>query len=181
MHCFLKRLAGLSAAVIVAGIALPADGQVLLVANSKNLTVSKYDATTGATINAAFISGQGMNGPAGLLEDSSNHLFVSNFGLNTVGEYNATTGATINAAFLSFSFAPGGLALDGNSDLFVSLSNGVVGEYDAITGAPVNPAFIIGLTSPGELLFVPEPSSLLLVAAAAGTAAGLYRWRTKRV
>jgi hypothetical protein len=66
-----------------------------------NGAVREYDATTGATVNANFITG--LTGPEGLGLDGNNHLFVtnSNFGVNTVGEYDATTGATINAAFIS--------------------------------------------------------------------------------
>ena len=30
-------------------------------------TISEFDAATGATINAAFVNGQGLNGPRGLL------------------------------------------------------------------------------------------------------------------
>ena len=49
--------------------------QVLLVANGNN-TVGEYDATTGTTLNAAFINGQGLNGPGAMAVDASNHLFV---------------------------------------------------------------------------------------------------------
>src|SRR5215471_11279221 len=73
-----------------------ADG-VLLVVKDGNI-VSEYDATTGATINANFISL-----PKGtshsLAVDGNNHLFVGNgtntAGTGTVGEYNAITGAAI--------------------------------------------------------------------------------------
>ena len=55
-----------------------------------------YNATTGATINATFItSAQGLNGSSAALLDGNNHLFVANYNINSVGEYDATTGATI--------------------------------------------------------------------------------------
>ena len=60
--------------------------------------VGEYNATTGAVINANFITG--LNGPVGLAL-SGNNLFVANFGGGTVGEYNATTGAAINANFIT--------------------------------------------------------------------------------
>ena len=93
-----------------------------------------------------------------------------------MGEYNATTGATINATFITGLNAPQGLALDGLNHLFVQ-NNGTVGEYDATTGAVINAAFITGGVHAGILYVgqVPEPSSLLLVAAAAGTLFGLGR------
>lgn len=74
----------------------------VLVADSYHNVVHECDATTGAIINANFISdSQGLNGPYGLTLDGNNHLFVVNNGNNTVGEYDATTGATINATFIS--------------------------------------------------------------------------------
>src|SRR5262249_5076469 len=74
----------------------------LFIANETG-TVGEYDATSGATINASFISSsQGLAGPTALALDGNNHLFVVNFGLGgSVGEYNATTGATINAALIN--------------------------------------------------------------------------------
>ena len=57
-----------------------------------------------------------------------------------------------------------------------------MGEYDATTGATINATFINssqGLNNPEDLAFVavPEPSSLLLVAGAAVSAAGMWRRR----
>jgi hypothetical protein len=51
-------------------------------------TVGEYDATTGATINATFINGQGLKDPAFMLLDGDNHFFIGNLGNNTIGEYN---------------------------------------------------------------------------------------------
>src|SRR5262249_42880589 len=80
--------------------ALALDGlNHLLVADRERDVVEQLDATTGAIINANFITG--LNVPVGLALDDSNHLFVTNAGNNTVGEYNATTGAPINATFIS--------------------------------------------------------------------------------
>src|SRR5262249_16961232 len=80
--------------------ALALDGlNHLFVAGRESNTVFELDATTGAIINANFITG--LNVPIGLALDDNNHLFVTNAGNNTVGEYNATAGAPINAAFIS--------------------------------------------------------------------------------
>jgi hypothetical protein len=64
-------------------------------------SVGMYDATTGATIKAAFIDGQGLNAPIAVALDGNNHLFVDNALGNSVGEYDATTGATIQAALIN--------------------------------------------------------------------------------
>ena len=78
--------------------------------------VGKYDATTGAVINANFIAG--LNNPTGLAV-GGNNLFVSistatgadNAG--SVGRYNAITGAVINANFITGLSTPEGLAVVG--------------------------------------------------------------------
>ena len=67
-------------------------------ANQINGTVGEYDATTGAAINASFITG--LSFPWGLAL-SGNNLLVANSASNTVGEYNAATGAAINAIFIT--------------------------------------------------------------------------------
>jgi hypothetical protein len=54
--------------------------------------VGEYNATTGAAINANFITG--LNYPTGLAV-SGNILFVASRNRGTVEEYNATTGAAI--------------------------------------------------------------------------------------
>ena len=78
----------------------------------------------------------------------------------------------------------GGLALDGSNYLFVANTNlgiNTVGEYDAITGATINAAFVNGqgILGTNDVVFVPvpEPSSLLLVVAAAGIGVARRRWR----
>jgi len=116
-------------------------------------TVSEYDATTGAAINASFITG--LSSPERLAA-LGNTLFVVNgdvgTNIDTIGTYNATTGAAINARFLPL-FDPTGLVIAGNT-LFVSnydasvAGGGTVGEYNATTGAVINANFITGLNGP---------------------------------
>src|SRR5271165_395407 len=146
-----------------------ARAQVLFVGDQGNNIVGEYDATSGAAINANFITP--LDRPVGLAL-SGNNLFVADNGSTgglqaTVGEYNATTGAAINANFIT-GLNGYGLALSGNN-LFVSVSFGffgtTVGEYNAATGAAINANFITGLGAPtglalsGNNLFVANYAS----------------------
>jgi hypothetical protein len=126
-------------------------------------TVGEYNATTGAVINADFITG--LSSPERLAL-SGNTLFVvsGDVGPNafTVGAYNATTGAPL------YSFTapdPTGLAVSGNTLFLANYVGGTVGEYNASTGAVINADFITGLSRPeglavlGNDLFVAEYGS----------------------
>ena len=113
-------------------------------------TVGTYDATTGAVINAKFITGVN---DAGAIMLSGNTLFLANNGLfgtnGEVGTYNATTGAAINANLITGLTFPDAFALSGN-DLFVAtaatgLGVGKVGEYNATTGSVINATLITPL------------------------------------
>jgi glucose/arabinose dehydrogenase len=122
------------------------DHDTLFVANSGAGTVGKYDATTGAPINASFITG--LNDPVGLAL-RGDKLFVANSGAGTVGEYDAKTGGAINVSFITGLNGPAGLALLGDK-LFVANSGAnTVGKYDAKTGAPINANFIPGFAPAG--------------------------------
>ena len=70
--------------------------------------VGEYDATTGAAINASFITG--LRNPFGLAV-LGNTLFVANFSSGTVGKYDATTGAAISPSFITQLNEPAGLAV----------------------------------------------------------------------
>jgi WD40 repeat protein len=121
----------------------PAQADMLLVANLQSNMIGEYDASTGATIKANFITTPDFSVHR-LALDGNNHLFVTNSNLNTVSEYNATTGATISSAFINGQglSTPSGLALDGNNHLFVANASGTVGEYNAATGATINSIFV---------------------------------------
>jgi hypothetical protein len=143
--------------------------------------IAEYDATTGAVINANFITG--LNQPEGITI-SGNHLFVVNnaddnseggiLTNGTVGEYDLTTGAAINSALIAGLNQPVAVAVLGN-DLFVTsnpypVNTGTVGEYDATTGASINASFISGLDDPqGIAIFAPEPSTGMMLAISATT------------
>jgi hypothetical protein len=134
----------------------------LYVAVYNSDAVGKYNTTTGAVINANFITG--LYRPTGLAV-SGNNLFVTSVGgpgsySGKVGKYDATTGAVINANFIAGLNNPTGLAVGGNN-LFVSISTatgadnaGSVGRYNAITGAVINANFITGLSTPEGLAVV---------------------------
>jgi hypothetical protein len=94
-------------------------------------TIGVYNATTGAAINASFVTG--LSEP-GALAVSGNALFVANFKTQTVGKYDATTGAAINASFLTGLNSPIALAVSGNNLLVANSENGTAGEYDASKG-----------------------------------------------
>lgn len=118
-------------------VAVPAHAQ-LFVTNWVGGTVGKYDVSTGATINASFISG--LTNPSGIAADDSGNLFVVSFG--KIGKYNAVTGEAINESFITGLSGPIGLALDGNGNLFVANFGGTIGKYNASTGAAINPALV---------------------------------------
>jgi PEP-CTERM motif/PGF-CTERM motif len=73
-------------------------------------TIGKYDANTGATINASFASA-GSN-VSGIVPDGSGDLFVTS-GTNPgyIHEFNATTGAMINVTFVTGLNTPQYLAI----------------------------------------------------------------------
>ena len=106
--------------------------KILFVANSNTETIGKYNATTGETINASFITG--LKRPIALAL-SGKKLFVANFNGKTGGEYDAETGAAINASFITGLKRPSGLAVS-RHELFVTDGlAGTVGKYNAETGA----------------------------------------------
>jgi len=86
---------------------------------NQTFTIGKYNATTGAVINANFITITGLNNAFGLAV-SGNNLFVvtsitSASKIDTVSEYNATTGALMNANFITGLSDPGGIVVSGNN------------------------------------------------------------------
>ncbi len=149
--------------------------------------IGEYNATTGATINANFIT----TTPVGAfgLALSGNHLFVSSGqDLGTgVAEYDATTGAVINASFISGIQDPLGLAVVGNT-LYVSQDNGtsgssVISTYNATTGALIKANFITGLNGAGFIAVasVPEPPPWSMVAVGGVALVGMMHRRKHRI
>lgn len=61
--------------------------------------------------------------------------------------------------------------------IYVTNANGTIGEYTT-SGTTVNASLITGLDFPGNIVVVPEPSSIVL--ATFGLAGlGTYRWRRR--
>ena len=129
------------------------------------INIGEYNATTGATINANFISNLasgGLSNPLLAILIDSGHLFAATYTNSTIAEFNATTGMLLTSNFISSSQTlqgPLALATDGNNHLFVV--NGIsdsVGVYDATTGATINSSLISasqGLSEPDAIIFVP--------------------------
>ncbi len=123
-------------------------GNIYVTANVAGGTIGEYNATTGAVVNAALVSG--LNVPTGIAVFGSD-LFVANQNSGTIGEY-TTDGATVNASLVSGLNRPNGIAVSG-SDLFVTANynGGTIGEYNATTGAVVNAALVSGLNYPADI------------------------------
>jgi hypothetical protein len=120
---------------------VPARTQGQLYVSEVGNKVGEYNASSGAVINANFITG--LSNPLGLAL-SGNDLFVAVQDGLAVAEYNATSGASINASFVTTPFAyPYGIAISAG-DLFVGTngSPNLIGEYDSTTGAAINASFI---------------------------------------
>src|SRR5213080_4836515 len=131
-------------------LAMPgtARGQIIYETNSGGNTIGEYDASTGAAINAALVSG--LNLPQDIVVSGGNLWVLNGAGPSQwrIGEYNATTGAAINASLVSG--LPGGVyfALSGGN-LWVATDNaGTIAEYNATTGATVNSSLVSGLNKP---------------------------------
>jgi hypothetical protein len=163
-------------------IAVDGQNRLFAVGGTEPLSVNRistFDANNGTALNIDFVPyTSALNAPLAILLDGNNHLLVANRDSNTISQYDATTGALLNPAFINGQglYEPVGMTLDGNNHLFVTSWNNIIGEYDATTGATINAAFISGqgLANPSRIVFissVPEPSSLLLLAAATGAAA----------
>lgn len=166
-------------------------GNVLYVANANSATVATYDATTGATLNPAFIASDLPCAVAvanGLLYVSQ----ASGQGFDSeVSTYDPVTGAPVNIHLVPD--LPGsafGLAVAGDR-LYVTTqsSPAAVSVYDAGTGALIDASFIPGLTGPYGLAVIgpslttqpaavtaPYESTATFSAAATGTGPIAYQW-----
>lgn len=131
---------------LITGLSQPAgiatSGNDLFVANSSGPTpttaVGEYT-LAGATVNASLITG--IENPVGVATDGS-YVYVTGFSDGLVGKY-TMTGAWSGTYIGLGEFAnPGGLALDGKGNLFVSSIN-AVGEFSTASGFG-NPSLISG-------------------------------------
>jgi WD40 repeat protein len=147
--------ASLIAIAALSGMARSASAQ-LYVSELGILTVSEYNATTGAAINSKLITR--LSTPS-QLAIQGNSLFVANES-GSVGKYDAATGAAINPSFITgMQFFPQGLAVQGNILFVANFGFGTVGKYDASTGKEIDADFITAgfptaLALSGNRLFV---------------------------
>ena len=158
-------------------------GGDLFITHYNSGTIGEYDATTGAAIGAALITGLAY--PTGILATGGD-LFVTNSNGNTVGEY-TTSGAVVNASLITGLGAPTSIALDGGN-LYVlnnyfahaqlSQQGGSIGEY-TLSGTPINTTLVGGLFAPQGIAVVdtPEPATdvMLLIGIASLLAADIRK------
>lgn len=121
-------------------------GAQIFVVNQGAGTIGKY-ATSGATINASFISG--LSSPTGIAV-SGDYLYVAQEN-GTIRKY-TTAGTLVNAALITGLYLPLGLAVSGD---FLYVANGggessTIGKYTT-AGATVNAALVTGLGNPTGL------------------------------
>ncbi len=122
---------------------LAASGSYLYVASFGGNKVGKFNADTGAVVDADLITGLG--GPWAIAIDGST-LYVSNFNSGKVGKY-TTDGTLVNASFITVS-SPAGIGVWG-SYLYVMTANDIR-KYNKADGSLVG-NFLTGLTSPTNL------------------------------
>jgi outer membrane protein assembly factor BamB len=150
-HLFLTVSPAVFGWLVVANGDVFADSSYLYVAESAGHTVGKYDAATGAVINASLVDVRtNPEGPTnwGLFAVgvSGNNLYVGSN--NGIGVYDATTGAAINSTLLTGGEKRGPTAISGNS-IYVAETHGhTVGKYDATTGAVINANLVDVRTNP---------------------------------
>ena len=90
------------------GLALSGDGADLFVASYTGDTIAEYNASTGALINPALISG--LQHPESITI-SGNDLYVVNYSGGTVGEY-LTNGTSVNPTLISGLYQPQSVAVN---------------------------------------------------------------------
>lgn len=145
-----------------------------------NSSVETLNATTGAVINASFITG--LTKPFNLIVSGNSLYLASIGGANTVTEYDASTGSLI-PSFQSPSGlqSPTGLALVGNTLYIANNGNGDIGAYNASTGATINATYASGFGTPQFIAAsAPEPSTWALLLAGAASLFVFLRKRSIR-
>jgi hypothetical protein len=121
-------------------------------------SIGEYDASTGAAINADFITGSNV---ASAHLTLSNGLLYGSTGFN-VNVYDFATGAVVHNNFIAGGPIIQGVAVSGNTLFAANQVNNSVGAYDPSTGATINVNFLgavpqpLGLTLSGNTLYVTD-------------------------
>ena len=150
-------------AVVASGLAVPqthAGPLVLLVSDTTNDNVKRYDGTTGAFIDDFIPTGSGgLDVPQDLTIGPDGNLYVSSFFSSEVLRYDGTTGAFIDVfASAGGLSSPNGLRFGPDGNLYVSseVSDNVL-RYNGATGAFIDVfATGDGLDGPRGLTFGPD-------------------------
>ncbi len=149
----------------------------LYVANEGGSTIGEYSASTGATVDASFISGLSVPNPL-LLAASGTSLYV---GSETGGitEYSLSNGAKNTSFSATNTGSVQGLAVLGTTLLELDANTGKVNEFNASTGASLSstPLFTVpggqgaatGMTLVGNDLFVVSSGKVFEYDATNGT------------
>lgn len=138
----------------------------IFVSNYSGNSIGKYDAYTGAAIDASLVT-SGVSQPLGIAVSNST-LYVALHASGTINSY-TLAGATISVPFLTMSpsatYQPVSLMLSGTT-LYVGGNNGVLSTYNiANNGATINaslfsPTFAkVGLALSGSTLYISNPDA----------------------
>jgi DNA-binding beta-propeller fold protein YncE len=161
-------------------LAVSDDGAYLFASSPSSGKIGKYT-TSGAVVNAAFVSG-GFRATDGIAVSGGN-LFVvngNNTNNNTIDEYDAVTGAVVHAALISqLKIAEDVAVSPDGATLFVTdqpstAIGATIGEYTT-AGATVNATLVSGLGGPnGSVFGIKVSGANLFVAINFDNAVGEY-------
>jgi hypothetical protein len=134
-------------------VGIAAFGDNLFVTSSSTHRIDEYSALTGMLIQAGFVTGPKLKGPAELTV-AGGSLFVVNSTTGksgeSIGEYNATTGATVHSSLVTGLHGRVDIAVSGTSLFVASSATQRIDEYDITTGMLVA-ELVKGLHGPSDI------------------------------
>ena len=170
---YIDDFASGSALDVASALRFGPDGN-LYVTSSNNNSIVRFDGQTGQFLDV-FATGGELEEPKGLLFGPDGLLYVGNGSINhpyggSVVRFDPATGQSLGEFVLEGSGnlqKAGGLAFGPDGDLYVvDTLVETVRRYDGLTGAYIdNFAWDHGMFVIEDLLFVPEPGSLVLLGA----------------
>jgi uncharacterized protein (TIGR03437 family) len=147
---FLKTFATLPAGSGPTGILFLPDGGDLLVCDSFNAAIFRFDPVNGGAPKGTFASGSPLSGPSGLVPGPGNDVYVANpFGQNVV-RYNSTTGALIDIFLPTTAYGPGGA----NFLAFAPPLPKPIISAGLVDGVVNAASYVGGVIAPGEMITV---------------------------